>query len=342
MSGTESAGFAINASGQSVPHMTNRSNEHLPAKSAAKSLGEYLDLERHCSFSPRDRPARRRMLQLFFALGQPADLPGKTFALKDTGCTPRVAVVTPYYQEPLQTLKRCHLSVQTQTIKCSHIFIADGYARSELDAWDARHLRISVPRRDFGDTPRRLGGEAAVDEKFDAILYLDADNWLRPRHAESLLALSLERRVSVCHSARTLHRADGTVMPLLQQGDNYEHVDTSCIFLTSAAFELLSIWGRWPRELSLIDDRLFWQAIQARRFDCAFTGALTTCYEASHRCFYQALKEVPPNGTRPDIDLGALFAWFKGLSPESRAEIDEVCGFPVAALVTKLQTTEQN
>jgi len=54
------------------------------------------------------------------------------------------------------------------------------------------------------------------------------------------------------------------MMPLLQQGDNYEHVDTSCLFMTSAVFDLLSLWGRWPRELSLIDDRLFWQAVQAR------------------------------------------------------------------------------
>lgn len=131
-------------------------------------------------------------------------------------------------------------------------------------------------------------------------------------------------------------------MPLLQQGDNYEHVDTSCIFLTSAAFELLSVWGRWPRELSPIDDRLFWQAIQARRFDCAFTGAMTTCYEATHEGFYRALRETPPNGTRPDIDLGVLFTWFKGLSPEGRAEIDETCGFSVAALVTRLQTTKEN
>ena len=314
-----------------------RNDEQRPVKSPAELLGEYLDLERHCSVSPGDLPARRRMLQLFVALGRPADLPGKSLPLNDKTSGVRVAVLTPYSQEPLRLLERCHLSVRNQTIKCSHVFVADGYARNELDTWDVRHLRIAVPSCDFGDTPRRIAGEAAIDEAFDAIAYLDADNWLRPRHVESLLALSLEQGAAVCHSARTLHRSNETMMPLLQQGDNYEHVDTSCLLLASAAFELLSLWSRWPRELSPIDDRLFWRAIQARNPSCAFTGALTTCYEATHLGFYRALKEDPPPGTRPDIDVATLVAWFAGLSPKKHAEIDEACGFPVAPLIATIQ-----
>jgi len=281
-----------------------------PKSSTADLSGEYLELERQCASSPSDLPTRRRMLQLFLALGAPPDLSGKSHLLEDRHSIPRVAVLTPYSREPLRILERCHQSVRSQTIECSHIFVADGYPRDELDAWDVRHLRIFPPSNDSGDTPRKLAGEAAAERKFDAVLYLDADNWLRPRHAESLLALSLARGVSVCHAGRTLHRDDESVMPLIQQGDNCEHVDTSCMLLTSAAFKLLSIWGRWPRALSPIDDRLFWRAIQSNGFECAFTGALTTCYEATHLGFYRALRETPPPGTRPDLDLELLFKWF--------------------------------
>ena len=312
-------------------------NAPFPTKFDPQLLSEYLALERQCSLSPGDLPSRRRMLQLFIALSRPDDLPGQTLPIEEKTCTPRVAVLTPYFQEPLRVLRRCHHSVRNQTIKCSHIFVADGYARDELDAWDIRHLRLSVPNRDYGDTPRRLAGEVAMEEKFDAVLYLDADNWLRPRHAESLLALSLQRGAPICHSARTLHRPDQSVMPLLQQGDNHEHVDTSCIFVASSAFDLLSVWGCWPTELSPIDDRMFWHAIKARGLLCAFTGALTTCYEATHLGFYQALKENPPQGTRPDIDLGALSTWFTNLAPERRADIDRRCGFQVGPLIAKMQ-----
>ena len=221
-------------------------------------------------------------------------------------------------------------------LRCEHIFAADGFPRDELDAWPVRHLRL--PRSgDFGDTPRRIAGEAAIEAGFEAVVYLDADNWLRPRHVESLLACHLVHGAAVCHSARTLHRPDGSIMPLMLGGDNVDHVDTSCMFVASAAFDLLRIWGSWPRELSSIDDRMFWQAARSRGHRTAFTGALTTCYEASHLSFYRLLGENPPAGVRPDIDLDSVFAWHAGIPAAERAALDQRWGFSVSALVDDLR-----
>jgi glycosyltransferase involved in cell wall biosynthesis len=297
---------------------------------------EFIELERHCAARPDDRDARRRLLQLFVALGQPADLPGSSRALPASGRSLRIAALTPYYREPLEVLERCHRSVRAQTVRCEQILVADGHPRPEVDGWGARHIRLAAASADFGDTPRRIASEAAIDSGFDAVIYVDADNWLRPRHVESLLACHLGHGAALCHSARTFHRIGGTLLPLLQQGDNVTHVDTSCLFVAREALDLLPLWGAWPRELSCIGDRMYWQAAVARGWSHAFTGALTTCYEAAHEGFYRAAGEAAPQGSRPDIDLKYLYAWHVGLPDAERAQLDRRCGFPVTALLAPL------
>jgi hypothetical protein len=125
-------------------------------------------------------------------------------------------------------------------------------------------------------------------------------------------------------------------MPLMLGADNVEHVDTNCLFVASRAFDLLPLWGTWPAELSRIDDRVFWRLVTARGHASAFTGALTTCYEASHFSFYRTLGEIAPAGTRPDLDLVALFAWHEGIAAAERADLDERLGFSVASLLASL------
>jgi hypothetical protein len=298
---------------------------------------EFVHLERRCAAFPEDRACLRQMLRLFFALGQPDALPGASLPLAASSPRPRIAVITPYAREPVGVLQRCHDSVQAQTLPCDHFMASDGFPRDEVDHWNVRHIRLATPSNDFGDTPRRLAGNLVRDEGYDAVAYLDADNALRPRHLESLFALHRQRGSSVCHAARTFHRVDGTLMPLLQEGDNHDHVDTSCLLIAAEAFELLSFWGSWPQELSAIDDRLFWKSIVGRGVPTAFSGALTCKYEASHEAFFRALNEPPPAGTRPDIDLDRVFRCFGQLSAVERLELDARCGFPVETLIASLQ-----
>ena len=309
-----------------------------PMSPAARE--EFLDLERGCAKDPADLGTWRRMLQRFIAIGCPDDLPGASLPLPPGTREPRIAVLTPYLREPLATLERCHRSVRRQTVHCEHILVANGFARDEVDAWPVRHLRLSTSSANYGDTPRRIAGEAVTNAGFDAVVYLDADNWLRPRHVESLFACHLAYAAAVCHSARTFHRPDGSIMPLVLGGDNVDHVDTSCLFVAPGAFDLITIWGTWPRELSSIDDRIFWQAARSRH-TIAFSGALTSCYEASHFSFYRTLGEAPPAGTRPDIDLTAVFAWHARLSDLEREALDLRWGFSVSALLESLRLSRR-
>ena len=47
------------------------------------------------------------------------------------------AVITPYYRETLETLRRCHDSVQAQTVKTTHILVADGNGK--------HHRQLGLP-----------------------------------------------------------------------------------------------------------------------------------------------------------------------------------------------------
>lgn len=317
--------------------MTDSRGSSLEQSSALKVRAEFLELERYCAARPDDRAGRRRLLQLFIALGMPEDLPGSSLVLPGTAPPLSVAALTPYSREPLEMLERCYRSVARQTVRCEHVFVADGYPREELDGWDVRHLRLSVPHKDFGDTPRRVAGEAVIDAGFDAVVYVDADNWLRPHHVESLVACHLARGAVICHSARTFHRIDGTLLPLQQQGDNVRHVDGNCLFVSREAFDLLPLWGSWPRELSCIDDRMIWHAALACGHSHAFTGAFTMCYEAAHVSFYNAVGETPPIGARPDLDLDQLYTWHAGLPAAERDELDRRWGFSVTLLLDRLR-----
>ena len=277
------------------------------------------------------------MLQLYLALGVPEDLPGRSLTLPPGGSPPRIAVLTPYFREPLAVLERCHRSVRAQTVPCDHILVSDGEPRPEIDGWQATHLRVPSPSRNYGDTPRRIAGEVAIESRYDAVVYLDADNWFRPRHVEALVACHRAHRTAICHSARTMHRIDGSVMPLLQRSDNTDHVDTNCLFVAAEAFDLLPLWGTWPREISYIADRIIWHAAKVRGYAHSFTGAMTTCYEASHRGQYHAIGEPPPAEARPDVDLDAMFSWAASLSPGMRDDLDHRWGFPVTALIASLR-----
>jgi hypothetical protein len=96
----------------------------------------------------------------------------------------RVAIVTAYCKEPDSTLERCRNSVVKQVSRtgCAiHQFmIADRHPQEIIDGWDATHFRIP-PQRDCGDTPRVIGAMLAVSAGFDALAFLDADNWTPPK-----------------------------------------------------------------------------------------------------------------------------------------------------------------
>lgn len=91
----------------------------------------------------------------------------------------KVAVITPYYKESLDILQKCHESVKKQNHPSLHVMVADGFPVDDISQWDCNHIILPLGHNDIGSTPRLLGSYHAIGLGYDAIAFLDADNWYR-------------------------------------------------------------------------------------------------------------------------------------------------------------------
>lgn len=206
----------------------------------------------------------------------------------------KIAVITPYCGEPNDWLAECHESVKCQTHPATHILVADGQPKDLVSSFDAQHIILPITHRDYGDTPRALGSLSAARQGFDAVAYLDADNWYADNHIETLVGLLAETSADVCTSKRSLHRLDGTLLGLCHNSDGQTYSDTSCMMLTKAAFHLLPYWALMPEWRHPIGDRVMWHKVKAAGCQTTNTGLATVAYRTTFHGHYEAVGEVPP------------------------------------------------
>ncbi|MEB3318921.1 MAG: glycosyltransferase family 2 protein [Cyanobacteriota bacterium] len=210
----------------------------------------------------------------------------------------RVAVVTPYHQEPLEMLRRCHASVRAQDVACTHVLVADGPGYGELAGWFCRHIVLGVGHADNGSTPRSIGALAAMNEGYDCIAFLDADNWLAPDHLRRAIATQAAGGFDVVFSGRHIVFPNGlrlTVQPEEERG--HRHADTSCMVLFEPAFSSLALWAQMPRLLAPLCDRVVFRQLMARH-RCGWTGAPTLFYETWYAGHFLAAGLLPPRNAK--------------------------------------------
>ncbi len=207
----------------------------------------------------------------------------------------KIAVVTPYYKEPLEVLARCHASVRAQTVDCTHLLVADGHPRAEVDAWSAEHLILPVSHADNGNTPRAIGGISALNRGFDGVAFLDVDNWYAPGHLESVVRTARETAADVVFSGRRVMLSTGEECPV-DDIDIRERrfADTSSIFMTANSPFLVLAWAMMDQALSPICDRVMCAAIAARGASTAWTQEATVFYESRWSSHFAALGKPPP------------------------------------------------
>ncbi len=211
----------------------------------------------------------------------------------------KVAVITPYHTEPLEMLKRAHDSVATQTYHCTHYMVADGHARSEIDSWDVRHIPLPIEHTNNGNTPRAIGSMDAIGDNFDAIAYLDADNWFDADHIANLIKLHKETGADLVSSGRVIHAIDETVLlPHGETGDGERHADTSAFIVFASGFSVLPIWALMPDELGPNCDRVFYQAALRIGLKHVHHPKPTMHFTSRYGVHYRAAGlEVPPEAT---------------------------------------------
>ncbi|ANB74370.1 hypothetical protein AYM40_19825 [Paraburkholderia phytofirmans OLGA172] len=234
---------------------------------------------------------------------------------------PRYAIVTPYHQESREVLERCIRSVREQTVPVEHILVADGHPQDWIDATGVRHLRLDRAHGDHGHTPRAMGAMLASSEGYEGIGFLDASNWLEPRHVASCVetyqSALKQGRTDYVIARRNLCRPDGSVLIAWRESID-EHVDPNCFFFFPAAYPMLQHFGLMPKALSVAADRFFYLALRERGLQPAVNEQISVNYLCMWQAPYAALGETPPPGAKPNIDSQATLAWLKSRNPEER------------------------
>jgi len=237
----------------------------------------------------------------------------------------KIAVITPYYKEPIEVLSQCHESVKAQSVSADHFFIADGFPNQELMNWDIKHVSLHQSHADNGNTPRGIGSVLADVEGYDFISYLDADNWFHPGHLDSLVSLWTKSKANICFSLRTYHTIDGIKLDIREVLDfSFQHIDTSCYLIHRSAFEALDIWTKMPKQLSPICDRIFLLALRNKRYKFATTKSQTVAFRSQYKEHYQAAKIPAPENTKENIAKESL-EWIS--TKEGMREASKRLGF---------------
>lgn len=214
----------------------------------------------------------------------------------------RCIAITPYYKEEPHILRRCMSSVQSQTVACEHLMIADGFPQGWLDQTEVRHLKLDRGHGDYGNTPRGVGAMLALAEEYDAIFFLDADNWLERNHVDECLAAAERsfKDAKFCDyviAKRVFRRPDETILPL---GEDPNHVDTSCFFFLRGAFHLLPLWVTMPKIVSLVGDRIFLTLLNSLSLNKAVTRFASVNYLCTWPMLYRSIGEPVPPELDPD------------------------------------------
>lgn len=215
----------------------------------------------------------------------------------------RYAAITPYYKEDRHVLERCISSVRHQTFDTDHFLISDGFAQDWIDDCATRHIRLGIAHADYGNTPRGIGGLLAASEQYDGIFFIDADNWLEPRHVETCVRAAETKfgtalDCDLVIARRNFRRTDESIMPV---PDEEGHIDTNCLFFLPGSYDLLSLWVTMPKMMASLGDRYFYKVLMARNLNLAHCLEPMVNYHCIWAYYYQVLGEELPVGAKASI-----------------------------------------
>ena len=245
----------------------------------------------------------------------------------------RIAIVTPYHRESRAWLERCLDSVRRQTVPCEHLVVADGHPQDWIDGAGVRHLRLDRAHGDYGNTPRSIGAQLALSEGYDAIAFLDADNWYEADHVQLCLAAADASGADFVAAQRWWVREDGSHLPY-QAGEDRSgaHVDTSCFFLLFGAFHAVARWLMMPKPMAVVGDRAFLASLRTDGLRGAMTPRPTVNYLCTWRNIYEEIGETPPP-TAKDLVTTGLHRWAARLQPDDLQAVRRLAGCDLRAVL---------
>jgi len=220
-------------------------------------------------------------------------------------------------------LRLCHESVMKQSVDCTHIMVADGHPNPEVDRWAVRHIVLPYAHGDYGDTAKSIGAVDAIGGGYDAIAFLDADNWFLKNHIESLIKCADENKADFVSSYRYFCRPDRTLLGECLNSDAENFADTNCMFFTRNGLKIAAHWFYIPNDFHAICDRVMWKFIKDAKLKVAHTGGATICYRLTYPGIYRDFGEEPPQGCKEGVNEVALAVerWSKNGWGDMRLEL---------------------
>ena len=215
----------------------------------------------------------------------------------------RIAVVTPFYRVREDWLAQCHASVRAQTHACTHFLVSDGSGSQPLADFEGQFIELQHNHADYGDTPRAIGSLSAAAQGYDAVIYLDADDWILSQHVQTLVTLQQESGAAVCTAARNLHDLDGQLLGPCQEDNGVDFAGTGSLMIARSGYALLGTWALMPREFHIVGDRWLWSRIRRHRIKTARSDMATTAYRTGWPHHYTRFGREPPPGAKP-WDIG--------------------------------------
>jgi predicted O-linked N-acetylglucosamine transferase (SPINDLY family) len=206
----------------------------------------------------------------------------------------RVAVVTPYYRIEPAKLQRCCASVAAQRLACDHILVADGEPQALPDIAGLIHMVLPANVGNCGATPRGFGAQYAFAQGYDAVAFLDADNWYEPDHVEQALQRLEQQQLDVVFARRNVVFEDGQPLgqPDPEDADG-RHVDTNCYVFSKRVAWLMGLWAMYPKEFGTGEDRLMRHLIRQRGLKTSLLETPTVWYETHWRVHYGLAGKTP-------------------------------------------------
>ncbi len=235
----------------------------------------------------------------------------------------RIAVVTPYADQPAEWLRQGHDSVRAQGVDATHFLVADGRPDPAVAAWADQHIVLKHRHGDGGNAARMAGGLSAASQRFDAITFLDAADWFLPGHLAGLAEAAAATQAEAATALRLLHRIDGTPVGPCPQVDGLTTVDASGILLMPTAFSAIALWCLAPAQVANDAAQSVLGYLQGRQRRIVNAGpAPTVAKRMQSRTFNAAFGPTRWDAFLTDAaepDPHAVGRWWRNLDPDARA-----------------------
>jgi len=149
-------------------------------------------------------------------------------------------------------------SVRDQTTHADPVLVCDGHDEIGFYPENAHLLKLPNPAGDFGDTPRAIGSIYAFGQGYDAVCWLDADNWLRHDHVEKCVDAHNATGKPVICSGRVVvdYEERHEPEPCVEQVPGSGFYDTNTFFVHRDARGLVAAWFGMEPDQHVVGDRV--------------------------------------------------------------------------------------